>query len=158
MLLFLFSGCFTALFAVVAELAVFSFLTPSGMVMDPWHLGLVSGLSVIGFVTFIFVAIIEESLKFLVLSRQIRQALHDRLWISFLLFGLGFAATEVAFASITNETGLIPLFPMVGILTVHIFTSFLYGFAIANGKDRLKIVLVIGMSVHLLYDVVLALV
>lgn len=158
MILFLFSGCFSALFAVVAELAVFSFLVPSGAGMDPWHLGLVSGLSAIGFVTFVFVAIIEESLKLIVLSRQAGQNRIGNPWVSSALFGLGFAVTEITLASVTSGTGLIPFPPMVGMLAIHVLTSLLYGFAIPNGKNRSKIALVIGISLHLLYDVVLALV
>ncbi|NTW89652.1 MAG: hypothetical protein HGB37_01945 [Candidatus Moranbacteria bacterium] len=158
MILFLFSGCFSALFAVVAELAVFSFLVPSGAGMDPWHLGLSSGLSAIGFVTFVFVAVIEESLKLIVLSRQAWQNRIGSPWASSALFGLGFAATEIALASLTSGTGLIPFPPMVGMLSIHVLTSLLYGFAIPSGKNRAKMALVIGITIHLLYDVVLALV
>ncbi|NTW76094.1 MAG: hypothetical protein HGB34_04330 [Candidatus Moranbacteria bacterium] len=157
MILFLFSGCFSALFAVVAELAVFSFLVPSGAGMDPWHLGLVSGLSVIGFVTFVFVAVIEESLKLLVLNRQTRQSSIARTWATFALFGLGFALTEIALASMTTDAGIIPPIPIIGILAIHTITPVLYGLTIPFGRKRLFTVLIVGISAHLLYDVLLAL-
>lgn len=125
--------------------------------MDPWHLGLVSGLSIVGFVTFLFVAVIEESLKLLVLSRQIAEHPTEYPLASYVLFGFGFATTEIVLASMASGRGFIPFLSIIGMLAVHILTSFLYGWALSKGKLTTKTALVAGTAVHLLYDVLLAL-
>lgn len=157
MVLFLFSGCFSALFAIVAELAVFSFLVPSGAGIDSWHLGLVSGLSVITFLTFALVAVIEESMKFIVLNRQIGQMTGTWPWAPPAIFGLGFAVTEITLASMTAGV-LNPPTSVAGILVLHILTSVLYGHAAPLGKKRVRTALAAGIAIHLLYDILLALV
>ncbi|HWQ59918.1 MAG TPA: hypothetical protein VN420_02110 [Candidatus Fimivivens sp.] len=154
MILFLFSGCFSALFAVVAELAVFSFL-PSGA--DPWHLSVGAVLGFSAFLSFALVAIIEEGLKLSVLARQSRSLPLASLRISSILFGFGFAMAEIALASLTAGKGiLIPIPAMLGIILLHITTSFLYGAAVSDGKILLKSALIFGIVAHFTYDVILA--
>lgn len=156
MLLFLFSGAFSALFAVVAELAVFSFL-PTGT--DPWHLSSVTTPGFSAILSFALVAAIEEGLKLSVLARQSMSFPSTSPKASPVLFGLGFAATEITLASLTTGDGsLIPIPAAAGILFLHIATSSLYGTAVSGRKIRLKSALIVGIIAHFAYDIVLALV
>jgi len=154
MLLFLVSGSFSALFAVIAELAVFSFLAPAGAGIDPWNLGVAGTTFPSILITLAFVAVIEESLKLLVLMKQAGRIVGSPLSLPALMFGLGFAVTEITMASVSSGNGtLIPLPAATGILVVHVLTAFLYGTAIPAGKNRLRLMFAIGISIHLAYDV-----
>lgn len=157
MILFLFSGSFSALFAVIAELVFFAILSPSGMGTDPWRLDAtgVPFISILG--TLFFVAVIEESMKLLVLARQAERIDSKKLPVSAVLFGLGFAVTEITLASISGIGSAMPVIAAGGMLVIHILTTFLYGITLPFGKNRMKWALAIGISIHLIYDILLAL-
>ncbi|MEI7750240.1 MAG: hypothetical protein WCJ25_04535 [Candidatus Moraniibacteriota bacterium] len=158
MFLFLISGSFSALFAVIAEIAVFSFLAPAGTGIDPWNLNTTgTPLSAI-LVTLVFVAVIEESLKVLVLTKQANRITGSSLSFPSLMFGFGFAVTEITMASISSGNGaLIPIPAATGMLVVHGLTAFLYGSAIPAGRNQLRLMFIVGISIHLAYDIFLAL-
>ena len=157
MFLFLISGSFSALFAVVAELALFSFLSPTGTGIDPWNIGAMETSFLMIVTTFVFVALIEESLKMLVLTKQTRHTGGSVIPSPAVLFGLGFALTEGALAFISNGNIPIPLPAITGMLVLHIVTSILYFTAIPVGKNRMKLMLLVGICIHLIYNIFLAL-
>lgn len=159
MILFLFSGAFSALFAVIAELATFSLLSPSGAGTDLWHINTVTTPFVVLLVSFFFVAVIEESAKFLVLARQLaRTGDADRLF-SGIPFGLGFALTEAIMAVLTHDGTSVPFSAMIGIFILHILTATAYGSVVGTASRlRTRTVFVIGILIHLGYDTVLALI
>jgi len=157
MILFLFSGSFSALFAVIAELVFFAILSPSGMGTDPWRLDAAGAPPIPILGTFFFVAVIEESMKLLVLARQTERTGSKNLPVPAVLFGLGFAMTEITLASISGIGSAIPVTAAGGMLVLHILTTFLYGTALPFGKNRMKLALAIGISIHLIYDILLAL-
>ncbi|NTW15314.1 MAG: hypothetical protein HGA38_02995 [Candidatus Moranbacteria bacterium] len=150
-ILFLISGAFSAGFAVITELVLLpgkdALSVPGEGSVLPF--ALIFGLFMI--------AVIEESIKLLVLERQSRNRPDGPIRSTALPFGLGFAAAESALAAFSAQGSDITASAVAGLFLLHTGTSLLYGTSIRRGRNTLITVLLIGVALHFVYDILLAL-
>ncbi|MEI6650894.1 MAG: hypothetical protein WCL23_05735 [Candidatus Moraniibacteriota bacterium] len=157
MFVFFIYGTLTALFALIAEIMSGALLPEAGFLAI--RSAAASPLSVLA-PTIIVLASIEELLKYFVLRKTLRTDSGIRPIPASLLFGIGFAATELGLLSMMGASASPSTFlPLFGILTVHVVTSVIYGYGIRRGPGKSgAIAVLIGILLHTAYNLVLALI
>ena len=156
MFLFFIYGTLSALFALVAEIMSGAFLPKAGL--SAIRSAAVSSLPVL-ISTIIVLASIEELVKYFVLRKTLKAMNDIRTVPASLLFGIGFAATELgllfAMEQPSTQTALLPV---LGILIIHVVTAVIYGYGVRHGSGRSEALpIILGISIHAAYNLVLAL-
>jgi len=137
MILLLVSGIIAALLAVVAELALASMTVAFGLDLTLWD------PSLDGFAMPAFLPRIPSGRP---------------LPLPF-LFGIGFAAVELALLSVEHTDAFARPLPALGIGAIHILTAVAYGLLPSGtSRPRKMIVLIIGILAHAFYNLFLALI
>jgi len=159
MLLLFVSGVIASLLAVVAELALASITDAFGFDLtawDPSRDGFVMTAFLLGITLF---AAIEEVAKFSILRIQLPRVPTCRpLPLSF-LFGIGFAAVEIALLSAEHADVFAHPLPTFGIGAVHILTAVAYGLLPTDaGRPRRFLILSAAVCSHAFYNIFLALI
>ncbi|NTW14588.1 MAG: YhfC family intramembrane metalloprotease [Candidatus Moranbacteria bacterium] len=157
MITFLIYGILTALFALVAEIMSGSFLPDAGL--SAIRAAELPPLLIL-VLTIVILATIEETLKYIVLQKTLRQHSGTRSVPASFLFGIGFATTELLLLFLVQKTTFPnDLFPIFGIFTIHVATSALYGTYGARLTDWKRFIpIFVGITFHAAYNLLLALI
>jgi RsiW-degrading membrane proteinase PrsW (M82 family) len=159
MILLFISGIIASLLAIVAELTLGSLAEAFGIdltLWDPTRGGFVMTTFVVGIFLF---AIVEEIAKFSILRIQLPRVPYCKVLPLSLLFGIGFAAVELALLFAEHTDVFANLLPAIGIGAIHILTSIAYGLLPSKApKSHQAIILLVGILSHSFYNLFLALI
>jgi RsiW-degrading membrane proteinase PrsW (M82 family) len=153
MFTFFIYGTLTALFALIAEILSGALIPDAGF--STIRSAEQSSFSILVLTIFILAAL-EEGLKYLVLRKTLLQNNGVHTISASLLFGIGFAVTELALIFLMAQlSSTVTLSAILGILAVHIATAGIYGYSIRRKSGQPEALLVlIGISLHAAYNLV----
>lgn len=154
----LLSGLFAAIFALIGELVVFSFVDIS---QNPFAMTLSQSDNIIftnsGF-GFLFVfALLEESFKYIVLRRTLPpQASSQAFFVFLFLFSIGFASLETALILINDSNLNTATFAHIATIALfHLATIFILGSSIRGTAYLMYSIFALPLAtlVHFLYNI-----
>lgn len=150
-------GLLASFFAVIVEIA--TSISPLALKLDSAHsVGLHTHyfLTVVGFLPLVFLASIEEGVRFVFLRQFILRFRIDSVITPFIekvllgiAFGLGFASLEIFL--ILGSKHIAPTVPLIGIALLHITMSTLFSFLLLRSPlpKLLPILLTLGLTLML---------